>query len=323
MEKTIVKRTGEFRVIEETNKRFSYAQITANCEIYNKKAEMTFKDAWDHENVGTLNWRFITGDEVVDSQAKVQTDFEIFKVLDIEVDNMEIIAEAKLFFKQLEDERKIAEAKEAKVKRAHEYDNNIFLKQLMPALEARDYKVSSSIKREDFINNNGSIKLLVETDNSEFTIDYDYHGWIEITGCKNVDDGRRVTKITKSKKIEKMIETLEDAIKWEKALVKSAKEKMKNIKDAKQTLEAALGIEVEAKKEWHSRGNSGRRSDGYYTEHFIDKKYSENGYYGCLRFTESSKTVNGETVKGFTISYLPVITDMKKLKQIYDLLIEE
>jgi len=318
MEKTIVKRTGEFiRIIEQSNKRFAYDRIMVNCEIYNKKAEMIFQDSYNHENVGIHSWRFITGDEVVDSQTKVHENFEMFKMLDIEVDNMGIIAEAKQFFIELEEK--------ARLSRAKYYDDNLFLKQLAPAIEAKGYKVSPTMTRDEYINKSyGDIELLVETDDSEFIVGHEYHGWVRAIGTKNVDDGKRVEKTTKSKKIDKMVETLEDAIKQEQNLIKLAKEKTTKLQNVKQILEDALGIEVELKKEWHTGYGSFRKaSQGYYTEHFIDKKYSDNGYYSCLRFTESTKTVNGKRVRGFTISHLPTITDMKKLKQIYDLLTEE
>lgn len=318
MEKTIVKKTGEFKVV----KKGPYAQISVNCEIYNKKAEMIFQDAWNHENVGTLNWKFITGDDVIDSQTKIQKDFEMFKLLDIEVDNMEIIDEARKFFVELEEKIKAKEKEEAKIKRAEHYDSCFFTRQLKPTLEEKGYSVSLSRTKEDYVENGYSFELFVETEDSKFIIGHDFKDNIEIRNTKNLEDRKRIIKTTRSEKVEKVIKILEEVIKEEKNIIELIKEKNKKLKGAKQTLESTLGIEVECKKEWHSSSYN-RRGEGYYTEHFIDKKYSENGYYSGIRFTESSKTVNGKTVKGFSISHLPIITDMEKLKKIYELLKEE
>lgn len=321
MNTTTAKRTGEFKLVvkDEKARRSSYPEVTVEAEIYGKKAEMTFQEGWD--TVKMMEWHFVTGDAVIDSAAKIQTDFAAFDLLDITVDITEIIEEAKAFFAALKAEKKVKEEELKKVERAKAYDQNFFLNVLRPALKDKGYDVSPSITKEDFVNGKGDIYLLLKTDARNFRVDYDYHGWVRVFNGAYEQD-QRVDRTTRSTKLPKILETIDDAIASDKNITKRIKEKMESLKGAKETLESALGIEVVCKKEWHSNNAYGSRDrGGYETQYFIDEKLKDG--YGVMRFEEGSKTVDGKSVRGFRITNMPTITDMAKLKQIYELLISE
>jgi len=280
---------------------------------------VTIQEDWDSAKL--IDWHFVTGDAVIDSAAKIQKDFSAFEMLDITVDATEIILEAKSFFESLKALKMANDAELAKIERAKSYDSNFFLKELMPALKAMNFNVSSSITKEDFVNNKGSIELVIKTDVADFHIYHDYNGYVEVSNFKTFDQDQRVTRKTRSSKLNKILEIILDAIETDKNVTKRIKEKMTDLRDAKQTLESALGIEVICKKEYHSNSNyCGRSKGGYETEYFIDAKFKDGGDYSCMKFEESSKRIDDKNVKGFRISRLPVITDMAKLKQIYELL---
>lgn len=313
--KTIVaKRTGEFK-LKATS---CYKRVTVNFEIDGKNAEMeiveSFKDA------RLVDWHFVTGDAIIDSIAKIQSDFSAFEFLDIKVNIDEIIAEATSFFSSLKEEENAKKEELAKIERAEYYDSNFFFDELKPILEAKGYSATPSITKEDFVNCKGKIKLIVNVNKVDFHVYYNSNGYVEVSNMKTFDQDQRVTRSTRSSKLQKILELIEDVIETDKHIVEQIKRKNENMRNAKQTLEATLGIKVVCKKEWHSNNYSGRNKDGYYTEHYIDAKFEESGYYNCMRFEESSKSIDGKTVKGFKISQLPVITDMTKLKQIYELL---
>lgn len=323
MNATTVKRTGEFKLLvkDEKSRRSSYPEATVEVEIYGKNAEMTFQEGW--ETVKLMEWHFVTGDAVIDSAAKIQTDFAAFDLLDITVDITEITNEAKAFFEALKVEKKAKEEEQAKINRGKGYDQSFFLNELKPALEAKGYtNVYASISREDYVNGKGDLDLIIKTDDRKFRIDYDYHHWVRVSNGV-YDQNQRVDRSTRSSKLPKILEMIGDAIESDKNIAKRIQEKITNLRGAKETLENALGIKMACKKEYHSYNNYGRGNrGGYETEYFVDEALKDE-YSGVMKFTESSKTVDGKSVRGFQISNLPTITDMAKLKQIYELLISK
>jgi len=66
------------------SKRSSYKHVAVDFEVRGKKATMIIKDGWNEPEL--LEWRFITGDHLIDSTAKIMTDFSAFSVLDYEME---------------------------------------------------------------------------------------------------------------------------------------------------------------------------------------------------------------------------------------------
>ena len=71
METIKAKRTGEI-TLQESNSKHGYGYKTAMVDftVNGKKATMVIRDGW--KNSELLNWHFITGDQLIDSTAKIQ-----------------------------------------------------------------------------------------------------------------------------------------------------------------------------------------------------------------------------------------------------------
>lgn len=312
METIKAKRTGEITLQEQTsNSRSVYKEVLVDFEVKGKKATMIIKDGWDEPKL--VNWHFITGDHLIDSTAKIMPDFSAFCVLDYEVDISEILSDAKEFFNALKEEEKKKIEEKRKIERAKEYDTNYFVTALKPALETKGHTVKiHPATKEEYINSCFNISLIIG-DNNLF-IEKDYRGWLQVNNNKYGDS--RIVKTTRSTRLEKWISLIEETIEADKYRIKTMKEEAKRLAGTKERLENVLGIEVMEKSEYHSSYN--HRGQGYYTPYFCKKSERE---YKEIKFVESSTTIDGVSVKGFVMSNLPIITDMEKLKKIYDLLV--
>lgn len=309
METIKAKRTSEFGPVEKKD-RSGYYTTAVDFEIRGKKAAMEIIDGY--ENPTIVNWHFITGDHLIDATSKRMSDFSVFEVLDIEANADAILAEAKALFAAEKEKAKEAEYARIKAEREVAYGKDLYITLLKPALEAKGHKVDVAVTKEEFVENQfKKITLLV---NGSIDVGHDWHGWVEVTNRKNGDD--RVSKTTKSTKVDKWMALVEDVIETDKYRVEALKEKAKKLATAKEKLEAVLGIEISKKSEYHSSYN--RRGPGYTTPYFCKK--TDNEYNVGIKFVESSVTVDKERVNGFVLSNLPVITDMEKLKKIYELL---
>lgn len=320
------KRTGEIVVIENPNKRSGYKMVTVPFEINGKKAEMILEEKYkssfepNDRAVKMISWKFVTGDKIIDTAAKIQTDFAMFDIFDIIVDINDIMFDVENLFATLK--AKEAEEREAqsKIARAKAYDKDVLLNVIKPALEEKGHDVVSNVTKEEYLKGH-DISLTV---GRYINVSYNFLGYFI------ADNGsygsNRVEKKTKSFKKEKIISIVEDAVSAENYRIKRVKEEKKSLTDSKQTLEKILGINIVEKKEWHSRPSGPRgRSEGYETSYFVNAKYKDT-YSDGIRFTEAnvSNVIDGKTVytKGFNITHLPTIVDPVKLKKIYDLLNE-
>ena len=306
---TKVIRIGKFELVDVN--KYSDNLISATCEIFGKKAEMIFREGW--QTVDVKEWKFITGDKATDAIAKRQFDFDAFTILDIAVDTEEIIREAANWFSYAAEKRKVEQEHKEKNDRAKIYENHFLLNVVKPELIGEKMEVGVSISKEDFINGKGSISLVI---NGSFAIREEFNNQLLISNLRIHPDGIR--KTTRAKNIKTIIKIVKEVMTADKYLMESKRKKIENLKGAKENLEAALGIEMACKKQWHSGNTYGRvrnSNNGYETEYFVDAKYKDE-YSGGIRFVEGHK----ENVKGFTIQNIPVITDMEKLKKIYELL---
>ena len=308
METIKAKKTSEMMLVE--SKRSSYKHVAVDFEVRGKKATMIIKDGWNEPEL--LEWHFITGDHLIDSTAKIMTDFSAFSVLDYEVDISQILTDAKTFFEALKEEEKKKKEEEAKIERGKTYDSHPYIITLKPALEAKGHTVTiHPPTKKEYVDSCSDIRLVVDND---FVVQRDWHNWFEVRNRK-VGQGS-VNKTTRSTKVDKWVALVEDVIETDKYRVAAAKEKAKKLAGTKEKLEAVLGIEISEKSEYHSSYN--RRGPGYTTPYFCKK--TDNEYNVGIKFVESSVTVDKERVNGFVLSNLPVITDMEKLKKIYELL---
>lgn len=314
MGKTIMaaKRTGEI-VIIETNKRSGYKTVMVPFEINGKKAEMTLEEKYkssyeaNDRAVKMISWKFITGDKIVDSAAKIQTDFAMFDIFDITVDINDILFDVENLFESLKAKEKEEKEAQAKISRAKAYDKNFLLNIIKPALEEKGHEVTS-ITKEEYMNGH-EISLTID---GHIMAGYDFSGYLIAANSSYGND--RIEKKTKSSKKEKIISVIEEAVSAEDHRRKRIQKEKESLANAKEKLESILGIKMVEKKEWHSHPSGPRgRSEGYETSYFVDAKRKDS-YSDGPRFMVYDA--------GFRITQMPMITDPAKLKKIYDLLNE-
>jgi len=327
MEKTIiaVKRIGEIRFGENPNGKSGYKMITIPVEIKGKKAEITFEEKYkssygsgDDRSAKMTGWHFTTGDPTVDVTMKIQTDFAAYDLLDITIDINDLLTEAENIFEGEKKKEQIKKAEQAKIDRAIAYDTNDLINIIKPALEGKGHVVTVSVTKEDFVEKEHSISIMVD---AGISVGRDYSGRIEVSN--NAYGDNKITKSTRSEKISKIVETVEWVIDVNKARAAQKKEKQAQTAGAKGQLEKALGISIVEKKEYHSGSSNGYRgrgnSPGYETSYFVKAELKESNGDG-IRFEESSVRIGSENVKGFRIKNLPIITDMVRLKAVFELL---
>lgn len=307
METIKARRTSEMSLVETKG----YRQVAVDFEVKNKKATMIIKDGWHGPEL--LEWRFITGDHLIDSTAKIMKDFSAFNLLDYEVDITELIMEARVFLDALKEAEKKKKEEEAKVKRGEVYDSHPYIVALKPALEAKGHVVTIHLStKQEYVNSCFDISLIVDGD---VFVQRDWHNWFEVSNRKYGDD--KISRTTKSTKLEKWISVVEEVIDSNRYRVERKKEEDKKKASVKEKLETILGIEIEERSEWRSRYD--RKGSGYPTPYFCKK--TDNTYDVGIKFIESKKTVGTESVNGFVLRNLPIVTDMDKLKKIYELLV--
>jgi hypothetical protein len=307
METIKAKKTSEMSLVEAKG----YRQVAVDFEVKNKKATMIIKDGWHGPEL--LEWHFITGDHLIDSTAKIMKDFSAFNLLDYEVDITELIMEAGVFFDALKEAEKKKKEEEAKVKRGEVYDSHPYIVALKPALEAKGHVVTIHLAtKQEYVSSCFDISLIVDGD---FFVQKDRHNWFEVSNRKYGED--KISRTTKSTKLGRWISVIEEVIESDRYRVERKNEEAKKKASAKEKLEATLGIEIEERSEWHSRHD--RKGSGYATPYFCKK--TDNAYDVGIKFVERSVTIDKESVNGFVLRNLPIITDMDKLKKIYELLV--
>lgn len=329
MEKQTIaaKRTGDFTLLENKMRGSSYKMVTTNFAIDKKVAEMTITEQYkstidkNARSAKMVNWRFITGDPLVDAQMKVNTDFSAYGLIDIEIDINDIIFDAENFFEDLKEKEKIAEAEAVKVERAKAYDNSFFLTTLKPALEEKGHTVTCDTTKEEYVESTWcpEITLLVD---GYIKVDHNYRGQVRADNGKR--NNERVTKETKASKISKLIEMIEWVISSDKAAMERLQKDKKAKKSFKDKLEMLIGEEVIEKSQWHNTVSCGRNAHraGYTTTYYQIK--DTNKLASCLTFSESSFWNGKEHVNTISIGNLPSFHEgnAEKLKRIIDIINE-
>lgn len=300
METIVAIRTGEFEVVPRTSK-YGNEFFKVAFEINGKKAAMTIREHYGPE-AKMESWYFATGDPVIDGTATRQTDFSAFKLVDVDVDISGILADATEFFKKKKEEKEIEERRLRKVKRAKDYDESFFINVLKPALEAKGYSVGVPISKEDFVNNSYSdITLSVD---GKVVVGYDFHGWFEARSFDREYD-LRINKTTKSRKVEKIVSTIEDVFSTRKYKIAEILKTTERNKTTKETLEGLLGVPILEKTEWH-RHPWNRNAPGHETTYFTDEN-------STMLFVPSGKTFQMR---------LSRILPLDKVKRIYEIVRE-
>jgi hypothetical protein len=302
MKKFTAKRVGEFEI--ETNKR-GYTKIKVEVAIEETELIVVLKEEYD----GTIKMTNFISKSSGDN-SPMQFDFSAYSAIGIEIDISGIIAEATeaLAVKRAEEKIKRDEAK--KLERAKEYDSNRLLRELKPALEEKGYQVVADPDKEKYVETGYSISLKI---NGKYNAGFDFRDYFQVSnGLYGLD---QIEKSTKSMKISKMIEIVEDVITRDDNRTRREKEEREDLDDAKAVLESVLGIEVVEKEEGHRVYG---KSNSYYYTKFFQKK--DDKYYDSIKFVKGCANVNGKPVDGFKLENLPLITDMEKLKKVYELL---
>lgn len=294
MEKTTMaaKRVGGFVLVEQQRKG-GYKQATVEFTINDKKAEMVVEEKYKSQSdpadrsARMVKWHFVTGDKLVDSTAKIMSDFKMFEeVLDIIVDINDIIFDAENYFEALKAAEKAEADAKALAKREMFYDGHLLLKVIKPELEARGYKVELKWTKEQFLENTfRDMALVIEgAFDLHYADQYGKHGWVCVYVTDNPKD--KVEVITKSNKTEKIVDVVVTAIRRKKNddEMKAAARKAKE--NTKERLEAWLGEPVVQKSEEKGYWTGGR-SGSYqsYTDVYFVRVSDPNG----LQFRE----VNG------------------------------
>ena len=324
MEKTTieVKRTSDFNLIE-SNKRSGYKTVTVAVDINGKKGEMVFEESWKFNDgdkgAKMTSWHFTTGDATIDATMKVQTDFSAYDIVDITISIEGIITEAENFFSDLKQKEKDKKDEEQKRARAASYDASALINAVKPALEAKGHVVTVSTTKEQYMEGR-DIGLMV---GAGISVGYNYDGHLRAHNGLYGND--QVEGKTKSAKIEKIVATIVGVIDGNAYRIKEAKEKKEKLAGAKEKLESILGFEMVEMKEYHSGNSYGSRkgnSPGYETSYFVAKDKTKKA--SGLRFTENSRYVDAgkASIKGFSVTMIPMFTDDAKLRKMVDLLNE-
>lgn len=309
-----VKRMNEFNIIENPNKRSGYKRVTVEIDINGKKAEMTIEEKY--QGAQMISWRFVTGDSTIDAAMKIQTDFSAYDVVDIFINTDSIILDAENFFKYLKEGEEAKRKEELRKARSAAYDNSVLINTIKPVLEAKGHVVTVTTTKEEYMNGR-DIYLMV---GAGINVGYNLDG--NLYADNGLYGNDRVSGKTKSSKIMKIVETIEQVVNGNLNRIQRAKDEKAKLANAKERLEAALGMEVEEKKEWHSNPYaSHHQSRGYESTYFVtkDKTKKTSG----MRFEESYQYGDGNVkLVGFKVTLVPMFTDDAKLKKFVDLLNE-
>jgi hypothetical protein len=323
MEKTTMaaKRTGEFTLVENTKDSVS-KKATVLFTINGKAAEMliseTYKSGKNDKGVQMRTWHFVTGDKLIDSTATLMENFKMFEdVLDIIVDINDILFDAENFFAGLKAEEEVKAKAQAEIARAKEYDTSSFLKLLKPILEGRGHTVTATTREEFIANTYREVELLVD---GFVLVDHDYHGWVRASN-KGTDNSR-IEQVTRSIKIEKIVEIVESVIRLQKDQVESKAEAIRKKQSTKEKLEAWLG-EAVIQKDAQKGHYVGPRNTNWksYTETYFVRASDPDG----LRFREVNGDYNTEKKgydKKFDVSNFETsfgsVTDLNKFVNLID-----
>lgn len=320
MEKTtiVAKRISGIQRIEFKEKNYR-TTVVVDASINGKTVQMIIQEKYkfNKEDRGAemKSWRFITGDPIIDGSAKVMDDFSAYDILDFTVDINDILTDAENFFSELKKKEEEEKKEKRRIERDKEYDINVFISVIKPALEEKGRVVAYTTK-EQYLDGH-EIKLVV---NGMITVSRDtFSSNIIAHNGKYGND--RIEKKTKSVKKEKIMAMIEEAINAEIYRNESILEKNNKALDTKKELENILGVKMVEKREYQSI--PGKPNQGREIEYFVEAKY-EKTYADGLRIMarDTTKMVDGKPVylKGFSLTNLPCITDPQKLKAIWDIL---
>lgn len=272
-------------------------------------------DGYD-KTVSLKCWKFKTA-EMPDNE---MTDFSSFEMLGVTVDYSEIQQAVIDKVKELEEieNRKREEANRSA--RAEQWDKSLLINKLKPMLEAKGHDVEVNTTKEIYMNERHLDIALNIDDQCRALIGFNnYFTVVKNRSNKALQNLNISEKTTRSIKPEKWLEITEDFISNVKRnLQDKNKEAEKKIKDEKE-ISAIFGVQVKVSKHntgyyKHGRGQWVCGHDYYTYSPNVETRAKNISVQKIKTYDDEKK----EYVDCFSIS-IPVTTDPKKLKAIFDL----
>lgn len=248
------------------------------------------------------------------------TDFSSFEMLGVTVDYSEIQQAVIDKVKELEEieNRKREEANRSA--RAEQWDKSLLINKLKPMLEAKGHDVEVNTTKEIYMNEKHlDIALNIDDQCRAFIGFNNYFTVVKNRSNKALQNLNISEKTTRSMKPEKWLEITEAFISNVKRnLQDKNKEAEKKIKDEKE-ISAIFGVQVKVSKHntgyyKHGRGQWVCGHDYYTYSPNVETRAKNISVQKIKTYDDEKK----EYVDCFSIS-IPVTTDPKKLKAIFDL----
>lgn len=323
MDKIKIVRTSEIEMHEkakETDTRFHRNLYRNVAKVYGKvnKAEFVFYIGQDYvynpENDDKSRYvPILIGFKPKDQETEfdpynqnspVTKSFKEFEmVLGFHVDVEELLSYADVFFSELKEAEKRAQVEREKQMRAEAWDKSVLVNKFFPLLEKEGYSAKLNITKEEFVESNTSISILInEMATAKIST---WSGRFEVYLKK---DGESVHFESKSGKPEKWLEKVREVFSTFEFRV-DIKEKAKIFAmETKEMIGDAVGYPVEEEKDRYSDQSIGFHTNTGTAADLIRIKLVEIWSREEARYNKAFEVV------------LPVIKDPTLVKKIHDLL---
>lgn len=294
----VVKRVGDFSVVGH----YYPKRLSVDVMIGDDLCEMIFVSDFS-QGATLMAWKRKNNDTCCFQK----DDFGPYKFFGIKVNYESVRCEAAEFFAALKQAEKEEKEREETEKRSLAYDEH-YMTGIAKELIKRGHSVAATSKR-DFVAGR-DFRLMVD-ERISVGSSYDHRGWV-VAHNEKYGENRVETK-TRSAKTEKIVKTIEDAVRFENARRQRLKEKSNNLKSVKSLLEGALGVPLTEEKEYRSNGQVGRSHRGWDEIYFTDASKSVRIKPNRVYDNDAKRWVDG-----FSITYMKVVESVDKLKKIYE-----